>query len=311
LTTSAGAALAALVSISVAPDVPTELSALAVRSCDTALGEGKCQITGPSPVQADWHATVTASDPNLETVRIEVKKESGDSAPETRELSFSPEDAPRERWASVGVLIAAMVVAGSRDAEPAPPPSEPVPVAPPPPRPKPEPPKSPARPPRILRFDFRALAARRTAAGLPELGLELGASILPEGGPWFGAATITGAHRFGAVVGASWFSLGLGGGARMGAREATFAAEVRTLLVAEYWRFEASESGRWEQTGNFRIGGLAGVDGLWAVHEKWIVSLGVAGLVVSPRLRIDVEGRTVERVPEYGVLVATGLRFFP
>jgi hypothetical protein len=310
LTPSAGAALAALVSISVAPDdVPPELSALAVRSCDTALGEGKCQLEGPAP--AEWHATVSTSDPNLTNVRIEVRKESSSSAPEVRDLSFSPEDSVRERWASVGVVIAALVVARSRESEPQ---EAPAPVAPPPPPPpiaRPTPRPVAAPPPRIFRFDLRMLGARRTSEGLPEIGLELGASLLPGAGPAFVGVSIAGAHRLGADVGASWFSGAAGGGVRVGRASAQFACEFRGAIVVEYWRFEASEPGRSEHSGKFRVGGLAGVDALWAMSSKWILSLGVEGLVVGPSLRVDVEGKTVETIPRYGGAVLAGVRFFP
>lgn len=310
MTPSAGAALAALVSISVAPDdVPPELSALAVRSCDTALGEGKCELDAPT--SAEWHATVTASDPNLTSVRIELRKESSNSAPEVRDLTFSPEDGARERWASVGVVIAALVVARSRETEAV---STPAPAAPlPPPPAKARPTQRPAPPPRsrMLRLDLRVLGARRTNEGLPEVGLELGASMLPPAGSLFAGVAIAGAHRLGADVDVSWFSGALGGGLRLGKSAAPFACEFRGAVVAEYWRFEASEPGRTEDSGKFRIGGLVGVDALWAMSSKWILSLGVAGLVVGPSVRVDVGGTTVETIPRYGGVVSAGVRFFP
>jgi hypothetical protein len=307
---SAGAALAALVSISVAPDdVSAESSSIVVRSCETALGEGKCRLEGQPPSVAEWHATVTASDPTLSSVRIEVRKESSDAAPETREITFSQEDSTRERWASVGVVIAALVVAGSRAPEsPAPaPPAPPPPPAKVPPKPQPLPPP----PSRMFRFDLRALGARRTTEGFPELGIELGASVLPIGAPVFAGVSIAGSHRFGAAVGATWFSGSVGGGVRIGSSVAPVACEFRGALVGEYWRFEASEPGRAEHSGKARIGGLVGVDALFAVGSKWILSLGVEGLAVGPRLRVDVGGRLVETIPSYGVLVAAGLRFLP
>jgi hypothetical protein len=285
------------------------LSALAVRSCDTALGEGKCQIDAPTP--AEWHATVTASDSNLTSVRIEVKKESSNSAPEVRDLSFSPEDGAKERWASVGVVIAALVVARSRESEPQATPVPIAPSAPPPPEPRPTPRPTTASPPKMLRLDLRLLGARRTSEGSPEIGLELGASMLPGAGPLFAGVSIAGARRLHADVGASWFSGAAGGGVRVGRPSAPFACEFRGAIVAEYWRFEASEPGRTEHSGKFRIGGLAGVDALWAMSSQWILSLGVAALVVGPSLHVDVEGKTVETIPRFGGVILAGVRFFP
>jgi hypothetical protein len=253
---------------------------------------------------------VTASDANLTSVRIEVRRESSTVAPDVRELSFSPGDGARERWASVGVVIAALVVARSREAEPEPPPLV-TPPAPPPPKARPTARPVVAPPRRLLRFDLRVLGARRTSEGFPEIGLELGASVLPSDGPLFAGITIAGAHRLGADVDASWFSSSAGGGVRVGRPSARFACEFRGAIVAEYWRLEASEPGRTEESGKFRIGGLAGVDALWAMSSKWILSVGVAGLVVGPSLRVDVQGRTAETIPRYGGVVLAGVRFFP
>jgi len=163
----------------------------------------------------------------------------------------------------------------------------------------------------MFRFDLRALGSRRTARGFPELGVELGASVLPGGSPLFAGVSVSGTHRFGAQVDASWLSGSIGGGARIGSPTAPFACEFRGAFVSEYWRFEASEPGRTEQTGRVRFGGLVGIDALWVLGSKWQLSLGVQGLAVGPRLRVDVEGRTVETIPEYGALVAAGVRFFP
>jgi len=91
----------------------------------------------------------------------------------------------------------------------------------------------------------------------------------------------------------------------------TIVGEFRTALTVEYWLFEAWEPGRSETSGHVRIGGAAAAELLWAVHPRWILSFGIEGLFVGPRLRVDVGGRTVERVPEYGALVAAGIRVLP
>jgi hypothetical protein len=87
--------------------------------------------------------------------------------------------------------------------------------------------------------------------------------------------------------------------------------ECRAAFLGEYWLFAASEPGRSEHAGRFRAGGLLGIDGLWALYPRWILSLGVEGLFATSRMRIDVEGHTMETIPEYGGLLGLGLRFFP
>jgi hypothetical protein len=97
----------------------------------------------------------------------------------------------------------------------------------------------------------------------------------------------------------------------LGGQSARHAAEVRASGLGEYWRLSASEGGRAESGNAFRLGGALGVDGLWAIYPDWILSLGVEGRVVAPRLRIDVGGSLAERVPGLGALAFLGLRAVP
>lgn len=300
--------MAALVAVSIhaAADVSPELSAAAVRSCQAALGEGQCRLDEPGGAAAEWQATVTSEDEHLDAARIELRRSTGAPLLVTRELSFVPEDAPRERWASVGVLIAALVVARSREAETAPasttaPPRRDFSVSPPPAR----------AAPGTLRLDLDALLSRRTTHGSPEFGTQFRASVLPGAGPWFGVGSIAAARRPGADPTISWFSLAAGFGFRVGRPAQVLAAEFSGGGVVEYWAIGASEPGRSEHSGEYRIGGFAGVDGLWAVHSRWILFLGVEGRAVTPRLAIDISGHAVERVFEPGWLMFAGLRFIP
>lgn len=304
---SAGAALAALVSIHVPPDVPAELSAAATRSCDTALGEGQCELEDGEPARARFRVDVSSPTPDLDTARIELRKDPRRPAIETRDVSFTPDDLPRERWASVGVLIAALVVARSREPEAV----RPTPPAPAPPEPPPKKVHRTAPPSRPLRFDLRALAGKRTGTSSPEFGAELAGSVLPGGGPWFGSFSLLAARRIGNDPGLSWVSADFGAGFRAGAPSARWAAEFRLALAGEYWLFAATEPGRSEHDGRLRAGGLIGVDAFFSLHPRWILSLGFEGLFVEPPLRVDVAGRVAERVPEYGALVLFGVRLFP
>jgi len=306
--TTAGAALAVLVSIRVAPDVPGDLSSAAVRSCVAALGEGRCELESVPSVPSEFHAVVTSTSSDLEEARVELRHGDEKTPVETRELKFATEDAPRERWASVGVLIAALVVARSREPE-----------APPPPRPPVKPAQALPREkvlravpaPVSLRIDARAFVARRTGGSSPEWGGALGASMLPRDSPWFGAFSIGAARRFGEVTKLDWLSSTLGVGFRLGGPAARVAAELRAAAVGEYWLLGASEPGRSEHEGRFRAGGLLGADALLALTQSWILSVGVQGLWVEPRLRVEVEGHVMERIPEYGALFLAGLRFVP
>jgi hypothetical protein len=302
-----GIALAISVAIHVEAGVAPQLTAAAVRSCEAALGDGQCRLDVALP--SDFHASIVASDERLDAAHVEIRKEEGAPPVVTRDFSFAPEDTPRERWASAGVLIAALVVAEARaepppPKEPAPPPVEPPRRAPPPP--PPEPPRGPS-----LRIDLRGLVARRLTRGPPEVGAELGASLLFGDGPWLGGIALAGAHRPSEEPSVTWFSVAAGPGLRAGGRDATLAAEFKVGALLEYWRLSASGGGRSESAGELRAGAYAGVDGLWAVHRRWILSLGVEGRFVAPQLKVDISGNEVESVPSLGVLLCAGVRFAP
>jgi hypothetical protein len=301
--------MAAVVAVSIhaAADVSPELSAAAVRSCQAALGEGQCRLDEADGSAAEWQATVTSEDERLDAARIELRRSAGTPVLVTRDLSFVPDDAPRERWASVGVLIAALVVARSREAEAA--------VSTVKGTPSREPSVPQLRVPPAgqgtLRLDLHALLARRSAQGSPEFGAQFRASVLPGLGPWFGIASIAAARRAGTDPTVSWVSVTVGPGFRIGSPAQVLAAEFSGGGVVEGWVIGASEPGRSEHSGKYRAGGFVGAEGLWAVHSRWILSLGVEGRVVIPRLQIDISGHPVERVSELGWLLFAGLRFIP
>jgi hypothetical protein len=301
-----GIGLAISVAIHVAPDVAPELSAAAVHSCEAALGTGQCQLESDAP--ADFYAIVVfpadgASGADSTNAHVEIRRAANTPALGTRDVSFGAEDTPHERWASAGVLIAALVVSEARTETPPPPPRE---------TPRPAPPKpNPVAAPSRWRIDGRGLVSRRTTRGGPEFGAAFGASVLPAHKPWFVGAAIAGAHRFDEEPNTSWLSASATAGLRAGAEDARFAAEFSAGPTVEYWDIGASDSTRSQHAGHLRVGGCLGVDALWAVHSRWILSLGVEGRWVAPRFRIDVLGSEVERVPSAGVLLYAGVRFIP
>lgn len=290
--------------------MPADLSAAAVHSCDTALGEGMCELEGPAAEPSEFHAVVTGTGAALDTARVDLRRGASGSVLETRQVTFAPEDAPRERWASVGVLIAALVVARSREREPVPPSPTVAPVPPREPRPARAAPRA-RRTERAVRLDLRGLVSRRTGGNSPEIGGELGGSVLLWGGPSFIALSIVGAHRVRDDPSLSWFSTTAGFGARVTPEAAAIGVELRAALVGEYWLFSASEPGRVEYSGGLRAGGLIGVDALYALQPRWILSLGVEGLLVEPRQRVEIEGHVAERVSEFGAVLLAGVRFVP
>jgi hypothetical protein len=319
LPSPAAAALAISVAIhtqltgAASPGSTAPLSVWAKRSCDAALGEGRCRLEVPSADGAsdsdepDFEATVVAKDEKLDEARVEIRRRADGPVMVTRDVTFAAEDSTKERWASTGVLIAALVVAEALATPPAPPPAEPKP----PPKPKPRPQKPRAEPSTRLRVDVRALGARRLSSGSPELGAALGVSALLPDGHWILGASFAGARRMDDEPAITWGSVTAGLGLRAGAARAVLAAEVTTGAVLEYWSVGATGGGRSENDAELRFGGFLGADALWAVHPKWILSLGVEGRIVTPRFRIDVAGSEADSAPGLGALVYAGVRFAP
>src|SRR5512141_1868551 len=98
----------------VALDVPvelsTELSSSALRSCNLALGAGRC-VSGDRAVAQEldvsWIATLRYPGEPEASVRIELRSvRSPESVVAVRQLDFQVTDAPAQRWATAGVVVA-------------------------------------------------------------------------------------------------------------------------------------------------------------------------------------------------------------
>src|SRR5256885_1486915 len=105
------AAVVAAVAIHVETEVPADLLEATVRSCSVALGEDHCRLSDGPPEDNAFYATVRVDAANTETAHITVQRHGEGPLLTERDLAFAPEDAPAERWASVGVVIAALVTA--------------------------------------------------------------------------------------------------------------------------------------------------------------------------------------------------------
>lgn len=95
------------------------------RRCSEILGARRCRIVVPTDdTSACWHARVTAGvgDPPIEASVSLSDPTDPEHVPVRRDITFRPNDAVAERWATLGLVIAALVTVEEHSAadEPAP-----------------------------------------------------------------------------------------------------------------------------------------------------------------------------------------------
>jgi hypothetical protein len=304
---------AVAVVIDVAPEVEAPLAEVAVQSCDAALGAGRCGFgrqAGVEP-QAEWYAVVRWEGDRLEIAHIEFRRRNSEGPlVRSRQIMFSSRDDARDRWASVGVLVAALVAAEEERAPPLP---EPVPSA--------EPMRDTGAAPREVpgklhpqstwRLDAAFTLARALERGALQPGVTLRPSLELARLPLFLSGSLGYAARPSGEPAMSWVSESLGFGVRMGGRHAAFATELRSELISEQWLIAASAAERSDSEWVVRLGARMGLDTLWRMTPHVSLLAGVQASVVRPEIAVDVEGRPVDRVPGYAVSVLAGVRFLP
>src|SRR6187549_568303 len=95
------------------PPVEAAASARTLATCNAALGPGQCALTSASSDEASrWYAVVRYGADGQARLTIELREGHRDgSRVASSELEFKERDSPEERWASVGVVVAALVLA--------------------------------------------------------------------------------------------------------------------------------------------------------------------------------------------------------
>jgi hypothetical protein len=292
--------------INIEADVPPELSGAAVQSCEVALGEGQCRLIDsdaqPEPA-ADWSAAVRYGSGRDDTVLVALRSNRTGTLLQVRELSFGSHDEPRDRWESIGVLIAALVASREKrepfDATVAEVAAEPQ-----------WEPASASRPP-ALRLDAAFLMSRAADRGAPHLGPEVRGSLELASLPLFVLASASYGVRASEEPDVSWLSGAVGVGVRIGRRAAPLTAEIHTSGAIERWALSASESQRSDKDSVTRFGPRLGVDVVWATADRVHLFVGGRLAMLRPEIRIDVRGENVEQLsPMMGSLLV-GFRFRP
>jgi hypothetical protein len=305
--TDGNMSVAVAVAIHLAPELSPDLALRTIHSCEAALGADRCRLVEEPPSDGAYYATVTSDGPDAEAAHIVIVHRAAMPPVAERELAFAPEDGPGDRWASVGVVIAALVTADAgREPRPAPAPPKPAPK-----RPRPVPRRLPTPVERHpLRIDLLARLSRETATDFPkELGADLRASLALGSSPFFIRVEGGYAGRIEQRPSLSFPFFGAGAGVRAGAPEARWAAELHLTAKAECWILSASEPGRTDSDAVWRFGGAAGLDGIWAPAARWQIVAGAGVQALAPRVTVDVSGATTDRVSPFGAEFVLGVRF--
>ena len=296
-------------------DVPPGEAAAAARTlatCNAALGPRQCALAGSdfgAESQARWYAVVRYGSGGHINLTIELYEGTRDGARvASSELEFKERDAPEERWASAGVVVAALVLA--QTAIPASTERRPVlsPLA-------PREPALPTRPP----------AAKSSSWVRVDLGATVGSEVRSSplrGGP-FGrlAVMFSGLPVFAFTSGAytvrsskstdlAWLTSSVGVGAQVRFAHQRAALEVRTEAVLETVGIQATDGARTENARRTRFGPRFGLDlsGYWA--KNWALVAGAEAGALGPRVVIDVRGQSAaEELPPFVWGFLSGLRY--
>ncbi|HET7544127.1 MAG TPA: hypothetical protein VFK05_29850 [Polyangiaceae bacterium] len=283
----------------VAVDIPPVEAAAAARTvatCNAALGPEQCVLAGTrsSDSAARWYAIVRYGRDGRARLTIELYERTPDgSRVASSELEFKERDAPEERWASVGVVVAALVLAQPADREPVPKKAEPPPVA----RPKAAPAQPAPQPPAWLRLELGLTAGSEMRSAPLRLGPLARLGVAFSGTPVFACTSLAYTVQSSGNLDLSWLSGSLGAGVSVGFAERRLALSLRAEAVLETLGIVASDGARSESARRTRFGPRLGVDLSAYWTKNWAVVVGGEAGVLGPRVVLQVGDRSGELPP--------------
>lgn len=287
-----------LVSIDVpAETLPTYEVAIA-GSCEAALGEGTCTTATAS---AEWVAIVRWDDVDYRTLRIELRPSPEEAPVESRVVAFTPADPPRQRWASAGLVIAALVARHvTADAAST---SVPVPGA--------DEPAAPSQAPLHpwVRVDLGGVLGQGLDTGAPRLGGLLRVGLIP----WQLPITFHAGTRWterGGLPTVRWAEVSSGLAVRLGPWSSSWTAEVRAEGLVEWVRLTAEEPAtrQWETAQRRRGGGRLGADLVWVFADPGGAFVSAEATVIRPEILVSIGGEDAGREPPVRFAGSTGIR---
>lgn len=292
------------------PPIEAVTAARAIATCNATLGPGQCVLargTDRSSPATRWYAVVRFGPEGETRLTIELYEgPRGESRVASSQLVFKERDSPEERWASAGVVVAALVLAQPADRSPSEKNAEPARA-----RPVPRAVESPAagRPaPHHFRLDLGV------TAGSEERNAPLRIGPMARFGIGFANAPAiafaSGAYTFqrSATADLSWLTGSLGASVRLSFAQGRGAVEARAEAVLESVGITASDGQRSESARRTRLGPRFGLDLSGYLTKNWALLAGVEAGVLGPRVVIDVAGQTRE-LPAFACGFLSAVRY--
>lgn len=299
----------------VAIDMPEPTAAVlvtaAVRGCEAALGEGRCVRAARAGKPTAWQARIVEGRLNdRPTLSVELFATKPWGLRAERLLEFLTTDDERQRWASTGVVVAALVTAEDTRELPAeeqvavldrdqPPPGGVTPRT-----------GSPSRDsPWSLWLDAGAFLGSGLEEQPPKFG-GFGRLALDLGRwPVFALASFSGT-RSGGSVEVRRLTTSIGAGAVFEAGSLPFEVEPRLEFIAQnVSAMSIAPSGDSDSGSRFRFGGRLGVDGVWQVVPTWSVFLGAEFSYLRPAVTVALGGVDEGTVSSEAWAALAGVRF--
>jgi len=290
------------------PPLEAAQAAQTLSTCNAALGPEQCALAGADPGSSSasrWYAVVRYGPQGQAKLTIELYEGNRAGSRVARgELEFKERDSPEERWASAGVVVAALVAAqpgleSVAEQKPATAPAAPLQKA---------PVSSP--PPAVRRWSWLRLDLGVTA-GSEVRGAPLRVGPFGRLGLAFSSVPVFAFSSLAYTVGSSpsadlsWLSGSLGAGAHLDIAHRRAGLDVRAELVLETLGIQATDGERLESARRTRFGPRCGLDlsGYWA--KNWALVLGAEAGALGPRVVLDVNGQSEELPPfAWGLLSA-------
>lgn len=306
----------ALVAIDLPPATSADLVSAAIATCSAALGEGSC-VVADEETAPRYLAVVRWGGADGTNLRVELWRGTAEGTTlDTRLISFAPADRERQRWASAGLVVAALVVQ-RESGEASPPPRVEKPRA----LPRPASPQlvpkegggEPEPPPREkegwLLLDVAGVAGPAFDDDSIRAGPALRATWAPAAlplAPFFGVRSVV---RPGLPSG-TWLGGDLGGVVRFGGWTAGLAADVRFAATGERIIVVANDpkNGAREAAGRWRVGGRLGVEVGCRLRAPAGILFGGELSILRPEVQIEVEDELMAVDSFVGSAVWVGLR---
>jgi hypothetical protein len=285
------------------PPVEAEAAQRALTTCNAALGAEKCALASEGAT-GRWYAVVRFDPERRAVLTIQLLDGSSDGVRVARsELEFKDRDTELERWASAGVVVAALVAAQSSV------PAEPTPKAAPPAVPRPPAVTQPASPParprlvpvrqRWLRMDVGATGGSEIEAGTLRFGALGRFGIAFSEVPAFAFGSMAYTVRGAGKPELTWLTGSLGFGVHVGFARDNAALDVRTEGVLESVAIDATSDGRSASARRTRFGPRFGLDLSGYFAKNLALVAGVEAAALLPGVDIHVLGQEVDRLPPF------------